>query len=183
MDLRIIKTHKAIRYAFIELLSEQNYDDITIQDILDKALVNRATFYKYYTGKSDLAGQMIDEFRQQVEKILSDRLNIDDKSLEMRMHCHGQRMFELRKQMLALWKIRTKRHNLYQDMFDMSKQNFIELAKQQNKTNNTIHNLDYQATMMATLMMASIQYYFERDQPFPKNFHDDWENMIHIVKI
>lgn len=183
MDLRIIKTHKAIRDAFIELLSEQNYDDITIQDILDKALVNRATFYKYYTGKSDLAGQMIDEFRQQVAKILSDRLNIDEQSLEMIMHCHGQRMFELRKQMLALWKIRTKRHNLYQDMFDLSKQNFIELAKKQNNTGNLTPNLDYQATMMATLMMASIQYYFERNQPFPNNLHEDWENMINIVKI
>lgn len=183
MDLRIIKTHKAIRTAFIDLLTEQNYDDITIQDILDKALVNRATFYKYYTGKSDLAGQMIDEFRQQVEKLLSDRLNTDDQSLEMIMQCHGQRMFELRKQMLALWKIRTKRHNLYQDMFDMSKQNFIELAKQQDKNSDIGANLDYQATMMATLMMASIQYYFERNQPFPNHLHDEWENMIHIVKI
>lgn len=183
MDLRIIKTHKAIREAFIDLLSEQNYDDITIQDILDKALINRATFYKYYTGKSDLVGQMIDEFRQQVEKILSDRLNTDEKSLEMIMHCHGQRMFELRKQMLALWKIRTKRHNLYQDMFCMSKQNFIKLAKQQNKINDNDPNLDYQATMMATLMIASLQYYFERNQPLPQNLHDNWENMIYIVKI
>ncbi|WP_199488899.1 hypothetical protein [Moraxella osloensis] len=44
-DLRVVKTHKVIREAFIMLLSEQEYNDITIQAILDCAKVNRATFY------------------------------------------------------------------------------------------------------------------------------------------
>jgi AcrR family transcriptional regulator len=44
-DLRVVKTHKAIREAFIMLLSEQEYNDIAIQAILDCAKVNRATFY------------------------------------------------------------------------------------------------------------------------------------------
>ena len=52
-DLRVVKTHKVIREAFIMLLSEQEYNDITIQAILDCAKVNRATFYKYYSGKGD----------------------------------------------------------------------------------------------------------------------------------
>ena len=47
-DLRVVKTHKAIREAFIMLLSEQEYNDIAIQAILNRAKVNRATFYKYY---------------------------------------------------------------------------------------------------------------------------------------
>ncbi len=44
-DLRVVKTHKVIREAFVMLLSEQEYNDITIQAILDCAKVNRATFY------------------------------------------------------------------------------------------------------------------------------------------
>lgn len=44
-DLRVVKTHKVIREAFIMLLSEQEYNDITIQAILNRAKVNRATFY------------------------------------------------------------------------------------------------------------------------------------------
>ena len=44
-DLRVVKTHKAIREALIMLLSEQEYNDITIQAILERAKVNRATFY------------------------------------------------------------------------------------------------------------------------------------------
>lgn len=182
-DLRVIKTHKAIREAFILLLSEQEYNDIAIQAILDRAKVNRATFYKYYSGKGDLAGQMIDDFKQEVSQLFQDRLNADSQMLQMIMENHSQKLFERRQQMLALWKIRTQHHNLYHDMFLMGKQNFIELAKKQKATDYlTAEAIDYQATMMATVFMASLKYFYERDLPLPKNLPVDWQQMLDIIK-
>ena len=182
-DLRVVKTHKVIREAFIMLLSEQEYNDITIQAILDCAKVNRATFYKYYSGKGDLAGQMIDDFKQEVSQLFQDRLNADSQMLQMIMENHSQKLFERRQQMLALWKIRTQHHNLYHDMFLMGKQNFIELAKKQKATDYlTAAAIDYQATMMATIFMASLKYYFEKDLPLPKKLPVDWQQMLNIIK-
>lgn len=182
-DLRVVKTHRAIREAFIMLLSEQEYNDIAIQAILNRAKVNRATFYKYYSGKGDLAGQMIDDFKQEVSQLFQDRLNADSQMLQMIMENHSQKLFERRQQMLALWKIRTQHHNLYHDMFLMGKQNFIELAKKQKATDYlTAEAIDYQATMMATVFMASLKYFYERDLPLPKNLPMDWQQMVDIIK-
>ena len=182
-DLRVVKTHKAIREAFIMLLSEQEYNDIAIQAILERAKVNRATFYKYYSSKGDLAGQMIDDFKQEVSQLFQDRLNADSQMLQMIMENHSQKLFERRQQMLALWKIRTQDHNLYHDMFLMGKQNFIELAKKQKATDYlTAEAIDYQATMMATVFMASLKYYFEKDLPLPKKLPVDWQQMLDIIK-
>lgn len=182
-DLRVVKTHKAIREAFIMLLSEQEYNDITIQAILDRAKVNRATFYKYYSGKGDLTGQMIDDIKQEVSQLFQDRLNADSQMLQMIMENHSQKLFERRQQMLALWKIRTQHHNLYHDMFLMGKQNFIELAKKQKATDYlTAEANDYQATMMATIFMASFKYYFEKDLPIPADLKVDWEQMLIITR-
>jgi AcrR family transcriptional regulator len=182
-DLRVVKTHKAIREAFIILLSEQEYNDIAIQAILERAKVNRATFYKYYSGKGDLAGQMIDDFKQEVSQLFQDRLNADSQMLQMIMENHSQKLFERRQQMLALWKIRTQHHNLYHDMFLMGKQNFIELAKKQKATDYlTAEAIDYQATMMATVFMASLKYFYERELPLPKNLPVDWQQMLDIIK-
>ncbi|QCR86518.1 TetR/AcrR family transcriptional regulator [Moraxella osloensis] len=182
-DLRVVKTHKAIREAFILLLSEQEYNDIAIQAILNRAKVNRATFYKYYSGKGDLARQMIDDFKQEVSQLFQDRLNADSQMLQMTMENHSQKLFERRQQMLALWKIRTQHHNLYHDMFLMGKQNFIELAKKQKATDYlTAEAIDYQATMMATVFMASLKYFYERDLPLPKNLPVDWQQMLDIIK-
>ena len=182
-DLRVVKTHKVIREAFIMLLSEQEYNDITIQAILNRAKVNRATFYKYYSGKGDLAGKMIDDFKQEVSQLFQDRLNADSQMLQMIMENHSQKLFERRQQMLALWKIRTQHHNLYHDMFLMGKQNFIELAKKQQATDYlTAEAIDYQATMMATVFMASLKYFYERELPLPKNLPMDWQQMLDIIK-
>lgn len=52
-DLRIRRTHKLLCDAMFELLENNSYDDISVVDICDKAMVHRATFYKHFTDKSD----------------------------------------------------------------------------------------------------------------------------------
>jgi AcrR family transcriptional regulator len=47
-DLRVIRTKKMIKESFIDLIQEKGYESITIRDIADHALINRATFYLHY---------------------------------------------------------------------------------------------------------------------------------------
>lgn len=61
-DRRIIKTKKAIRNAFAELLLEKKLSDITVTDVANKADVNRKTFYNYYGCVDDLIKEIEDEF-------------------------------------------------------------------------------------------------------------------------
>ena len=125
---------------------------------------------------------MIDDFKQEVSQLFQDRLNADSQMLQMIMENHSQKLFERRQQMLALWKIRTQHHNLYHDMFLMGKQNFIELAKKQKATDYlTAEAIDYQATMMATILMSSFKYYFEKDLPIPADLKVEWEQMLIIT--
>lgn len=54
MDKREEKSIKAIHQAFVELVNEKRYEDIVIQDILDKSRVSRSTFYSHFKTKDDL---------------------------------------------------------------------------------------------------------------------------------
>ena len=58
MDRRQKKTREAIFSAFIELLSKQKYEHITVQDIIDKADVGRSTFYSHFETKDHLLRAM-----------------------------------------------------------------------------------------------------------------------------
>ena len=64
IDRRIIKTKKAIRKAFAEMLRIKTFDCITVKDIADTAEISRKTFYTYYHGvweiKSEIEGEIID---------------------------------------------------------------------------------------------------------------------------
>ncbi|RAW11322.1 TetR/AcrR family transcriptional regulator [Paenibacillus taichungensis] len=66
MDRRVVKTRKAITDAFIGLLEEQDFEQITINEIADRANVNRGTVYLHYTDKFDLLDQSIETYLQQL---------------------------------------------------------------------------------------------------------------------
>jgi AcrR family transcriptional regulator len=71
VDRRILKTQEALKKAVIELMYEKNFDDITIQDLSDRANVSRGTIYLHYVDKYDLLDKLIethiDDLRERCE--------------------------------------------------------------------------------------------------------------------
>ncbi|WP_141501135.1 TetR/AcrR family transcriptional regulator [Paenibacillus luteus] len=61
LDPRFLRTRKLIMDAFMELVVEKDFKDITIKDITQMATVNRATFYYHYYDKYDLMENMLSE--------------------------------------------------------------------------------------------------------------------------
>jgi AcrR family transcriptional regulator len=53
-DRRVQRTRQIIRDALVALMLEKSYEKITVQDIIDRANVGRATFYNHYQDKDDL---------------------------------------------------------------------------------------------------------------------------------
>lgn len=44
-DLRVLRTRKLIMDSFINLSGQKEFRDITVKDITEEAMINRATFY------------------------------------------------------------------------------------------------------------------------------------------
>lgn len=53
-DARVERTKRALGAALIELMLERHFDTITVQEVLDRAGVGRATFYAHFRNKRDL---------------------------------------------------------------------------------------------------------------------------------
>ncbi|WP_267200950.1 TetR/AcrR family transcriptional regulator [Limosilactobacillus kribbianus] len=60
-DMRVRRTKQNIINAFIALTKEKDIDAITVQEIAEKAMVNRATFYAHYHDKQDLYNQIFNQ--------------------------------------------------------------------------------------------------------------------------
>lgn len=45
-DLRIRRTYKLLSESLLDLLSENKFEDISVTDICEKAMIHRTTFYK-----------------------------------------------------------------------------------------------------------------------------------------
>lgn len=57
-DRRVIKTKRAIRNAFAQLLAQKDINDVTITDVANLADVNRKTVYNYYAGTYEILDEM-----------------------------------------------------------------------------------------------------------------------------
>lgn len=79
MDRRIKKTRQLIMDTFIDLLSEKEFEKITINDIAQRADINRGTVYLHYMDKYDLLDKCIEKY---IEQLLNHCANSTDTNLD-----------------------------------------------------------------------------------------------------
>ena len=99
-DLRVRRTRHLLTEKFWELLTEKSFQSITVQDITERAMVNRATFYDHFVDKyallqysinewfkETLHGQLPDEFVWSVENLQRLILTACEFLAQLRHHC------------------------------------------------------------------------------------------------
>lgn len=59
IDPRVTRTQKLIRDALKSLLAEKSFESISVQDIAERATVNRATFYAHFPDKFALLDAIV----------------------------------------------------------------------------------------------------------------------------
>ncbi|MDQ7094333.1 TetR/AcrR family transcriptional regulator [Desulfosporosinus sp. PR] len=68
-DLRVRYTRSILRDALIDLINEKGFDAVTVGDIAERAMVNRATFYRHYQDKYALVESI---FQETVDTMLNE---------------------------------------------------------------------------------------------------------------
>src|SRR5438067_6661592 len=54
IDRRIQRTQELLKTALMSLIQEKGFETLSVQDIIDRANVGRATFYAHFDNKEDL---------------------------------------------------------------------------------------------------------------------------------
>lgn len=66
-DLRVRRTRKLLQRAMLEAAREKGFAHVTVRDITERAMVNRATFYRHYEDKYDLLAQYMKELSEFID--------------------------------------------------------------------------------------------------------------------
>ncbi len=67
-DRRVQRTRQVLNEALMALIIEKGYEEVTVQDILDRANLGRSTFYAHYRDKDDLLLSGLEQLRQSFEE-------------------------------------------------------------------------------------------------------------------
>jgi AcrR family transcriptional regulator len=98
-DRRIERTQRLIREALLSLIREKGFEALTVQEIIDRANVGRATFYAHFDNKDDLLASGFDDLRASLRarqrEALSRGRTVEDRvfgfSEEVFAHTHEYR--------------------------------------------------------------------------------------------
>src|SRR5437870_7469759 len=63
VDRRVQRSRQLLQDALITAMIEKGYEATTVQDIIDRADVGRATFYAHFADKRTLLGSRIEDLR------------------------------------------------------------------------------------------------------------------------
>jgi AcrR family transcriptional regulator len=92
-DERIRRTRERLGSALVELIQEKPIDEVTVQEVLDRAPVGRSTFYLHFRDKNDLLLSQLETFLEIMSTTLSIRKEKSDRVVpvaEMFAHIGGQ---------------------------------------------------------------------------------------------
>jgi len=71
VDRRIRRTRDTLGDALIALMQEKSFEEITVQEVLDRAGVGRSTFYAHYRDKEDLFLSDVEDFMEMMSTLLT----------------------------------------------------------------------------------------------------------------
>lgn len=162
-DLRVVKTINNIENTFIALLQERNFSAITVQDILDGALINRKTFYRYYKDKFDLAETVIRKFFEkltnQFDIMTADELDDNRKLLANSTYSI---LYNSKKEILALWNVKTSEVDFYSLLLELIQNKHRDIIQ---STNSPCVNIELESFLTATIMLQTLKYFLDTGRP------------------
>jgi AcrR family transcriptional regulator len=72
-DERARRTRDRLGNAFVALIHEKPIENVTVQDVLNRAKVGRSTFYLHFRDKNDLLLSQLEVFLETMSTLLSVR--------------------------------------------------------------------------------------------------------------
>lgn len=83
VDPRVKRTRELIVRAFNELVAEKGHTGLTVQEIAERATINRATFYAHFNDQYELFDHVISEaFREELRRRLPDSSGLSKENLK-----------------------------------------------------------------------------------------------------
>lgn len=139
-DRRTIRSKRDLANALFELLQEKNLEEITVQDITDRALISKTTFYNNFKDKSELlifllrrsADTLLDEVEERLkvesnlskEKILYDLINLVVDFL-IKASYQFRKIIENDTNRILYWSLTTIIEDVFATLFNNNKPQFI----------------------------------------------------------
>jgi AcrR family transcriptional regulator len=68
------RTRQLLMHATLELISEKGYEEVSVQDITDRADLGRGTFYLHFKNKEEVLWMILEEYFDRESAVVNERV-------------------------------------------------------------------------------------------------------------
>ncbi|SPE56512.1 Transcriptional regulator, TetR family [Verrucomicrobia bacterium] len=170
-DSRVRRTHERLGGALIELIQEKPIDDVTVQEVLDRAAVGRSTFYLHFRDKNDLLLSQLEKFLEMMSSALSVRKE------ESRRVVPVAELFEHIGNQRKIYRALADSGRL-NDFFDLAQGYFSRGIEQRLRESKRIPKLPQRelaarASALAGSLLSLLRWWLDRGAKEPPRYMDE----------
>lgn len=182
-DPRILRTRQLIREAFIELLQEMDIEKITVNNIAERATINRVTFYLHYKDIVDLMDKMAEEMISHLEGILKqerqspDAASSDDWTALVRLLEHIAKHSKFYKVVLASRRTPVFTERLLRLLSELVTERMEQSGAEESLQNAGIQR-DIAVWYHSSALIGLIISWLRKDTPYSAHFLADQYNRL-----
>lgn len=168
-DRRIQKTLQHLQNALAELIAEKDYDEITIQDILERANVGRSTFYAHFENKDQLLRSILtllnERYEEGIRQISGDGKTFEHNSANMpfRVLEFVQQNHRLFKAMLGKQRPGGRANPLYNYLYTITREHFKAMIQLRY---GSPQQLELAAHFYTSAIIGALVWWLENDMPY-----------------
>jgi AcrR family transcriptional regulator len=168
LDRRVQRTRKLLQDALMNLILEEGYDAISIQDITDKANLGRATFYLHFKDKDELLlevmAHFIDDFMAQVPQLSEAQWRLEDTKAVIKLFDFAAQHYDLYRILIigsgGITANRQLQHSVAENITACIEKDIEELGA------TPVVPTDFIANHFAGSLLSTIYWWLDHDQPY-----------------
>ena len=168
MDHRQERMNNLIIKTFYECLEEEDFSQVTVGKIAEKALINRSSFYRYYTDKYALRDAVVDAIVQDfAEHMEVDFLHMDVKKKEHTRSLEDglARLWEQKWKLEILWNQRLLGRNVFEEMMDAgAKKVELEIRNHPTISEGKKRYADWYARLLVNNYLVTVRWWFNNSE-------------------
>ncbi|MGB7338880.1 MAG: TetR/AcrR family transcriptional regulator [Phototrophicaceae bacterium] len=171
LDRRVRRTRRRLRDALIQLISEQGYENIIIQEITDTADLSRATFYLHYKDKDELLAssleEMFDELMESVKDLMLRRKleMTDGDAPSLPAFKHVEEYADLYKSLLGEKGVSSVINRILTYIARIGEQQYRMLLDDEAEEDLPVP-IEVAARHLAGAMFSMVSWWIEQDMPY-----------------
>ena len=170
-DERALRTRDRLGGAFVALIHEKPIEDVTVQDVLNRASVGRSTFYLHFRDKNDLLLSQLEKFLEMMSTLLS-----VSKEVSLRVVPVAE-MFEHIENQRELYRILANAGRL-NDFFDLAQGYFARGIEHRLRESKRLPKMPQgelaaRASALAGSLLSLLRWWLDRGAKEPPGEMDD----------